>query len=71
MSKNRYDDVLIEEKLRLLDESLRIIERLKKMRALGAKPKSIGINPNILRASGLDEANTEYIARIIKRIRLK
>lgn len=67
----RHKDILVEERMRLLEESLRIIERLKKMRALGARPRSIGINPNILRASGLNLANTEHIARIIKRIRLK
>ena len=52
---NKINGLLIQEKIRLLDESLMLIERLKKMRALGAKPKAIGINPNILRASGLDD----------------
>ena len=66
---NRLYDVLIEEKMRLLDESLMLIERLKKMRAVGATPKSIGINPHMLKASRLDEPNTEHISRIIKRIR--
>ncbi len=66
-----HNNIFIEEKLRLLDESLRLIERLKKMRSIGARPKSIGIDPHILRVSGLDEANTEHIARIIKRFRLK
>ena len=68
---HRHKKVLVEEKMRLLEESLQIIERLKKMRALDARPKSIGINPYVLKASGLNEANTEHIARIIKRIRLK
>lgn len=68
---HRHNDIFIEEKLRLLDESLRLIERLKKMRAIGARPRSIGIDPHILRVSGLDEANTEHIARIIKRVRLR
>ena len=68
---HRHKNILIEEKMRLLEESLRIIERLKKMRAIGAKPRWVGINPNILKASGLDETNTEHIARIIKRIRLR
>lgn len=68
---HRHNDIFIEEKLRLLDESLRLIERLKKMRAIGARPRSIGIDPHILRVSGLDEGNTEHIARIIKRVRLR
>ena len=54
---NKYNDSLIQEKIRLLDESLMLIERLKKMRALGASPRAIGINPNILRASGLGDAS--------------
>ena len=67
MHKNH--DLLVEEKMRLLEESLMLIERLKKMRSIGAKPKDVGINPHLLRASGLDEANSEYLARIIKRFR--
>lgn len=69
--KKRCQNILIEEKMRLLNESLMIIERLKKMRAIGARPGWIGIDPHILKASGLDETNTEHIARIIKRIRLR
>ncbi|GEM_PF-5862514 len=67
MHKNR--DLLIEEKMRLLDESLMLIERLKKMRSIGARPRDVGINPHLLRASGLDETNSEYLARIVKRFR--
>lgn len=52
MYKNyRNDSLLREEKLRLLDESLMLIERLKKMQALGATAKSIGINPHIIIAT--------------------
>jgi len=65
----RLYDVLIGEKMRLLDESLMLIERLKKMRAIGATPRAIGIDPHMLRASRLNEFNTEHISRIIKRIR--
>ena len=65
----RNNDILIKEKLRLLDESLMLIERLKKMRAIGARPKSIGINPHILKASGLNQTRAEHIAKIIRRIK--
>ena len=65
----RLYEVLIDEKMRLLDESFMLIERLKKMRAVGATPRLIGIDPHMLRASRLNEFNTEHISRIIKRIR--
>lgn len=63
---DKHNDQLIQEKLRLLDESLRLIERLKKMRAVGARPRSIGIDPHILIVSGLDQYNIAYISRIKK-----
>ncbi|MFH0732209.1 MAG: hypothetical protein V2A72_04740 [Candidatus Omnitrophota bacterium] len=51
---NRHNEILVEEKMRLLDESLMLIERLKKMRAVGASPRFVGIDPHILKVSGLD-----------------
>ena len=51
---NRHNnEMMLDEKMRLLDESLMLIERLKKMKAVGATPRSVGIDPHILKASGL------------------
>jgi len=65
----KSNSVLRDERMRLLDESLMLIERLKKMRAVNANPKYVGIDPHILRVSGLGRRDVSgYIARLYKRI---
>ncbi len=39
----------VDEKMKLLGDSLTLLERLKKMRAVGATPRDIGIDPRILK----------------------
>lgn len=46
-----FSDDTLKRKHRLLDESYAIIERLKKLRALNANPRDVGIN---LRLRGLE-----------------
>ena len=47
--KTKLNKALKDEKMRSLDESLMLVERLKKMRAVGATPKNVGINSYILK----------------------
>ena len=63
---NRCREFFSTEKRRLLGEGLFLIERLKKMRSIGATPRSIGIDPHILSASGLNEPRTEHLSRLLK-----
>ena len=53
--KLRSNDVQMAGKTRLLNESLIIVERLKKMRAAGIAPKNIRIDPRIRNLSWLQK----------------